>query len=89
MNHDGDRVIWKFIEKKFSKFKHYIILFEDYMQPLSEYDLRQFQTAEDVSYLRQDYPQFDLLVTLSMITLWLCKSKLTEEIKTYSFKSKL
>ena len=59
------------------------------MQPLSEYDLRQFETQEEVSYLRQDYPQFDLLVTLSMIILHLCNSKITEEIKTHSFSHKL
>ena len=61
---------------------------------MAEYDLRLFKSAEEVNYLRADFPQFDLLVTVSIVLMFLCKQQgraasLTEMLLTYSFQQKL
>ena len=90
-----DRVLYKLIENSFEKLTRlYKNIFERWLQPMAEYDLRLFKSAEEVNYLRADFPQFDLLVTVSIVLMFLCKQQgraasLTEMLLTYSFQQKL
>ena len=69
-----DRVLYKLIENSFEKLTRlYKNIFERWLQPMAEYDLRLFKSAEEVNYLRADFPQFDLLVTTSIVLLFICK----------------
>ena len=66
-------------------------IFEKHLQPMAEYDLRLFKSADEINYLRSDFPQFDLLVITSMVLLFLCQdtgrqSTLPSELETHSFK---
>ena len=89
----NDRVIFKFIENEFEKVKRLIQLHEQFYQSIggdSGFDLRQFNSAQDIEYLIQDYPAFNVLATIDTILGWLWTSKhalhLTNEAETWSLE---
>jgi len=89
-----DRILFKFIENSFEKLTKLISLHHEYFNSIGdEFDLHQFTLVEDIEYLIQDYPSFNVLVSIDTVIGLLWSSTqgkvLTEKGQTWSFEEKI
>lgn len=74
-----ERVTFKFIENNFEKLQRLFELHLKYFQPIEDFDLSKFDSAEDIEYLVSDY-RFDILEQVDALIGFLLESETAEKL---------
>ena len=81
-----ERLVFKLLENDLEKTKRIRQILEQYLEPISDFDLTSFKSEEEVKILQEDF-NLDLLTLASSILAYVATSDLAAKLAQTSLKS--